>query len=173
MKHFQELLVYFSIAFLVFAPLGKNLVSRNGEKIPNFTLEDQFGTRIQSSSAKTKSLILIGCYPEDEKLCRKIARKIYWKIQTYSYGKEDQIVTIGYLVLVGKNKSSLRRELRFIQKKGYESIFLDWNGQLQSGVQRNKVYVRGYHPKKGKVVDEYWLDADNQKVKAIYDLVSS
>jgi hypothetical protein len=161
------------MVFLLFIPSDKSFVAMDGEKVPKFSLEDQFGTRIQSSSAKNKSLILIGCYPEDEKLCRKIARKIYWKIQTYSYGKEDHILCIGYLALEGKKKSSLQKELKFIQKKGYESIFLDWEGELKSGVQRNKVYVRGYHPKKGKVVEQYWLDADNQKVKAIYDLVSS
>jgi hypothetical protein len=172
MKQFLELPVYFFLFILILLIPGRTIFADDGS-LPFFSLEDQFGSRIQSKELKQISVILIGCVPEDEELCRKIARKIYWKVQTYSYGKENQIKCIGYLALKNRKKYEFHKTMHLLRKKGYESIYLDWDGQLQSGIKKKTVYIRGFHPKKGKVIEEYWEKADNQKVKALYELVSS
>lgn len=142
-------------------------------RLPPFHLKDQRGKEVHSDSLSQKSVILIGCYPEDETVCRKVARKIYWKIQTFAYGKEDKIAVIGYLVLIGKTHEESAPILEILRRPGYESVFLDWNGELVPGVQRKKVLVRGYHPKRGLVFEEQWSTSDNDRVRTLYDLVSS
>ncbi|WCL49439.1 hypothetical protein [Leptospira sp. GIMC2001] len=161
---------FFVIGLLYFAFVF-TITSKENPTLPEFSLHDQFGKAHKTSDLKGKSTILVGCLPQDRELCRRLARKIFWKIQTYSYGQEEKIVCLGYLSLGEENRSQIQPLEHLLSKPGYEPILLDWNNQLREGIIKGKVYVRGFNRRGKEIVSEQWTETNNQKVKSLFEKV--
>lgn len=139
-----------------------------GNNIPRFFLQDQFENSVDSRSLLGKRGILAGCFPEDEEICRKVARKIYWKMQSLTFGKEKDYFFIGYLLLHKTNTKVAETLLPKYRSKGYESVYLDWKGILEKGSRLGWVHLRVVDPN-GRVIMENYLDrADNEDVIRLF-----
>ncbi|MCC5815029.1 MAG: hypothetical protein JJT78_09750 [Leptospira sp.] len=136
--------------------------------IPNFELKDQFGSKVSSRDLKGKKAIYAGCYPEDEEVCRKIARKIYWKMQSLVYGKEKEYFFLGYVLLNKSNPLLAESLIPKYKSSGYESVYLDWKGKLEKGAQKGSVHIRAVNTEGGIILEEHWKKADNKDVVDLY-----
>lgn len=113
----------------------------------------------------------MGCLPEDHELCRKIGRKVYWKFQTLGFGLEKEFLCLGYLNLQTKDSLRNRKLAEKLQNPGYESILLDWKGQLAAGTKKGAVYVRGRNRSGKWIIREYWTDVSEEKIKTSFQKI--
>jgi hypothetical protein len=158
--------LFFSVFFSVSLYSENKVNARN--PIPNFRLLDQFGNKISSQDLKGKKAIYAGCYPEDEEVCRKIARKIYWKMQSLIYGKEKEYFFLGYVLLNKSNPLLAESLIPKYKSSGYESVYLDWKGILEKGAQKGSVHIRAVRPNGQIVLEEHWKKANNEDVMNLY-----
>jgi hypothetical protein len=159
---------FLGIFLFLFSFLPSFLFSESISSIPNFELEDQFGKKVSYGDLKDKKTIYAGCYPEDEEICRKIARKIYWKMQSLIYGKEKNYFFLGYIILNKSNPILAESLIPKYKSSGYESVYLDWKGKLAEGSKIGKVHIRAVNEKGHIVLEEHWIKAENDDVVYLY-----
>jgi hypothetical protein len=154
--------------FLILNPELKNSESKN-ILLPKFSLESQAGVKITEQALKNKNSILLGCYPDDWELCKKIGRKIYWKMQNYIYGREKEFEFIGYLNFENPTISQLQFFKKFKDNKNFETIYLDKKGDLKRGLKSKIALLRTYNTNGNQILYEEITSIDDEKVKWIFN----
>jgi hypothetical protein len=154
--------------FLILNPEPKNSESKN-ILLPKFSLESQAGVKITEQALKNKNSILLGCYPDDWELCKKIGRKIYWKMQNYIYGREKEFEFIGYLNFENPTTIQLQFFKKFKDNKNFETIYLDKKGDLKRGLKSKIALLRTYNTNGNQILYEEITSIDDEKVKWIFN----
>ncbi len=154
--------------FLILNPEPKNSESKN-ILLPKFSLESQAGVKITEQALKNKNSILLGCYPDDWELCKKIGRKIYWKMQNFIYGREKEFEFIGYLNFENPTTSQLQFFKKFKDNKNFETIYLDKKGDLKRGLKSKIALLRTYNTNGNQILYEEITSIDDEKVKWIFN----
>lgn len=161
------------LRFLLFIFLILNPEPKNSESInillPKFSLESQAGVKITEQALKNKNSILLGCYPDDWELCKKIGRKIYWKMQNFIYGREKEFEFIGYLNFENPTTSQLQFFKKFKDNKNFETIYLDKKGDLKRGLKSKIALLRTYNTNGNQILYEEITSIDDEKVKWIFN----
>ena len=162
-----------SMAFFLIVLAGMILAASQllAKEYPDFYLTDQFGNSVHSENLKGKRWVLVGCYPQDAEICRKVGRKIYWILETLMMKKKVHIERIGYILVHTYSEAQLQRFLPEFQKEGYESIYLDKTGELESGVKPGFAYIRAFDSQGKKVVEEYRNSITTEEVKTLFSQI--
>jgi|JI8StandDraft_1071087.scaffolds.fasta_scaffold73548_1 hypothetical protein len=136
--------------------------------LPKFSMESQNGIKITEQALKNKNSLLLGCYPDDWELCKKIGRKIYWKMQSYIYGREKDFEFIGYINFENPTVLQMQFLQNFKNNKNYETIYLDKKGFLAIGLKPKFALLRTYDSKGILILYEEISTIDDKKVEWIF-----
>lgn len=96
---------------------------------PVFELNDQYGISFSTNKIKGKPTLMLGCQVTDIEICRKVGRKIYWKLQNILWNKIDKFHFISFVSWKSENYL-VEKYLKEAQNRKYESILLDKEGVL-------------------------------------------
>lgn len=92
-------------------------------------------------------------------------------MQTFAFGKEDQFASLGYLLLNEQNKLVAEKLVLKYKTPGYEPVLLDWEGDLEKGMKKGRVFLRGFNAQGQLVFRDYKTQVDNEYVKKLYKKV--
>ncbi|WP_135355065.1 hypothetical protein [Leptospira ryugenii] len=135
-------------------------------------MEDQYQKSIQSKNLKNQTVVLMGCEKEDIELCRKIGRKIYWKLQNLLWKDSQRVHFIAYLNLTDSN-SMIERYILESREKQFEPIYFDRKGELKEGLKKDFVFFRIFG-KKGDILNaEHFKSIENESIQSIYKILKS
>ncbi|TGN20499.1 hypothetical protein EHS15_03820 [Leptospira idonii] len=138
--------------------------------MPKFSIEDQYGKTFTHQSQKGKPVLILGCELKDIELCRKLGRKIYWKMQNLLWKDSNKVSFLFYLNLKETN-SLVEKYLEDAKSKEFESVLLDRKGELAEGLQREKAYLRIFDKKGKQIHREYLSEVDETKIKEIHSIL--
>ncbi|WP_061224858.1 hypothetical protein [Leptospira weilii] len=138
--------------------------------LPHFQLKDQKGKILNSRTLKGKTVFLLGCSYVDIVLCRKHGRKIYWRMQNLIDESEDFIEFVAFVDLRNA-PSAVQTYINENKSKNYESILLDSEGILSSGIQPNFSWLRIFSRSKKQIFESYYKEINDQTVDSLYEIV--
>lgn len=160
------------LRFLILSFLFLNTESNHSETrndyLPKFSMESQNGIKITEQVLKNKNGLLLGCYPDDWELCKKIGRKIYWKMQNYIYGREKEFEFVGYLNFENPTALQLQYFYKIKNNKNIETIYLDKKGFLKIGLKLKSALLRTYDTNGKLILYENIGSIDDKKVESIF-----
>jgi hypothetical protein len=158
--------IFFLTSFILILS-ADHLLSDN---IPVFSIKDQYENRITNKNLIGQPSILIGCERDDLELCRKIGRKIFWKMQNLLWKDSNKVNFIAYLNLTETNPL-IEKFIADSKQKNFESIYLDRNGDLKDGLKSDHVFLRLYNAKGLEKSKDYLASINNDKIKEIYEII--
>lgn len=142
----------------------------SAEPMPQFHMKDQYGQSYSETSVKGKPVVLMGCFLRDLELCRKLGRKLYWKMQNLLWKDSSKVQFLLYLDFRETNKL-VEDYLEESKTKQYESILLDRKGHLTDGLRKGESYLRIYN-KSGKLISSsYQEHMENDLIEEIYGIL--
>lgn len=142
----------------------------SAEPMPQFHMKDQYGQSYSETSVKGKPVVIMGCFLRDLELCRKLGRKLYWKMQNLLWKDSSKVQFLLYLDFRETNKL-VEDYLEESKTKQYESILLDRKGHLTDGLRKGESYLRIYN-KSGKLIfSSYQEHMENDLIEEIYGIL--
>ncbi|EMO45639.1 hypothetical protein [Leptospira santarosai] len=162
---FSFRMIFFSTFFLL-------TVSVFSSDLPRFQLKDQKGKVLNSKTLKNKIVFLLGCSYVDIVLCRKHGRKIYWRMQNLMMidESEDSVEFVAFVDLRNA-PNAVRIYIDENKSKNYESILLDSEGILSSGIRPNFSWLRIFSRDKKQIFESYYKEVNDQTVDSLYEVV--
>ncbi|BDA77101.1 hypothetical protein LPTSP3_g00310 [Leptospira kobayashii] len=161
-----RVLFYFLCIFFI------STVSTHANTLPHFQMADQYGKQYNHTSIKGKPVVFLGCEIRDVELCRKIGRKIYWKMQNLLWKDADKIAFLSYLNLKETNQL-VEKYIEESKSKQFEAVLLDRKGELIQGLEPEKAFLRIFDRKGKEIHREYLETADDEKVKELYVILKT
>nr|WP_322621617.1 hypothetical protein [Leptospira borgpetersenii] len=155
------------IFFLTFFLLAVSVFSSD---LPHFQLKDQKGKILNSRTLKGKTVFLLGCSYVDIVLCRKHGRKIYWRMQNLIDESEDFVEFVAFVDLRNA-PGAVQTYINENKSKNYESILLDPEGILSSGIRPNFSWLRIFSRSKKQIFESYYKEVNDQTVDSLYEIV--
>lgn len=155
------------IFFLTFFLLAVSVFSSD---LPHFQLKDQKGKILNSKTLKGKTVFLLGCSYVDIVLCRKHGRKIYWRMQNLIDESEDFVEFVAFVDLRNA-PGAVQTYINENKSKNYESILLDPEGILSSGIRPNFSWLRIFSRSKKQIFESYYKEVNDQTVDSLYEIV--
>ncbi len=138
--------------------------------LPNFILNDQYGKSYKNTDFVGKPSLFLTCFANDIDLCRKIGRKIYWKLQNLLWSDSDQ-VHFQLVLLIPDENVLVNQYIQESKNKGYESVLIDRKGYFSDHVKKGMAHL-DIHNKQGKAV--HFLDyssIDEEGIQEIHKLL--
>jgi hypothetical protein len=145
------------------------LAKDNSSEIPMFSMKNQFNKSISNKDLINKNSIIMGCLPEDWKLCKTLARKIYWLMQNHIYGKEDSFQIIAFLSTDGLSIPKMNQLKFLLESDQIEPLYFDTKGELKVGLKRNSMLLKTFDAKGKTIRNENVIEIDKDSVNKIYN----
>lgn len=133
-------------------------------------MKDQYGQIYSTQTIKSKPVVLLGCYIRDLEICRKIGRKIYWKMQNLLWKDVSKVNFLMYLDLRETNQM-VEKYIDDSRTKEFESILLDRKGELSIGLKKKEGYLRIYNKLGVEIFSEYLETIENEKITKLHTLL--
>jgi hypothetical protein len=161
------LLLFFLQNFL--SPnLSLSAKDRNSQ-IPVFSMKNQFNQTISNKELMNKNSVIMGCLPEDWKLCKSLGRKIYWLMQNHIYGNEENFKFVGFLVTDSLSSEKLNQLKSLLNSDKIEPLYFDLKGELKKGLKKNTMLLTTYDARGKLIRNENIQSMDDKLVKEIYN----
>ncbi len=138
--------------------------------LPVFSFEDQYQNQLSSKNLNGYPIVLIGCEKDDIELCRKMGRKIFWKLQNLLWKDSPKVKFVPYLNLTVSNQV-IEKYIKDSKSRNFESIYLDRKGELTEGLRSDFVFFRIFNKKGIELKREYFESVTDEKVKEIYEIL--
>ncbi|WP_411824209.1 hypothetical protein [Leptospira sp. 'Mane'] len=135
-------------------------------------MTDQYGKHYNNITIKGKPSVFLGCEIKDVELCRKVGRKIYWKMQNLLWKDADKIIFLSYLNLKETNQL-VEKYIEESKSKQFEAVLLDRKGELIHGLESEKAFLRIFDRKGKEIHREYLETANDEKVKELYAILKN
>lgn len=148
------------------------IAKENKTEMPVFAMKNQFEESISNSNLKNKNAIIMGCYPEDWKLCKSLARNIYWLMQNHIYGKEDSYKFIAFIETENLSIQDLNQIKSLLKNDRIEPLFFDSKGELKSGLRKKTMLLTTYSSSGKMIRKENISEMNNLTVEKIYKELS-
>ncbi len=140
------------------------------QTIPKFEIKDQYGQIYSSQNLKSKPVVLLGCFLRDLEVCRKIGRKIYWKMQNLLWKDASKVEYLMYLDLRESNQM-VESYIEESKNKQFESILLDRQGQLSIGLKKQEGFLRIFSKTGNQIHSEYIEKISDENIHKIHDIL--
>ncbi|MDZ4725113.1 MAG: hypothetical protein SH817_03080 [Leptospira sp.] len=140
--------------------------------IPQFSFQDQYENKIETKNLIGKPSILLGCEKEDIDLCRKIGRKIFWKLQNLLWKDSSKVKFIAYLNLKESNKL-IEKYISESKEKQFESIYFDRKGELSLGLKSERVYLRIFNSKGNEIFNSHIEVITDEQILSIHQILKN
>ncbi|MCZ8341652.1 MAG: hypothetical protein O9301_01350 [Leptospira sp.] len=144
--------------------------SLSGQTIPKFEIKDQYGQTYSSQNIKSRPVVLLGCHLHDLEVCRKIGRKIYWKMQNLLWKDASKVEFLMYLDLRETNQM-VESYIEESKNKQFESILLDRQGQLSTGLKKQEGYLRIFGKSGIEIHSEYLEKISDENIQKIHNIL--
>ncbi|TGL63185.1 hypothetical protein EHQ58_01720 [Leptospira ognonensis] len=153
------------LILLFFIPIG---ILPNS--LPTFSFLDQYENRITSKNLLGGPVVLLGCQKEDIEICRKVGRKLYWKLQNLLWNNASRVKYVAYLNLKESN-ALIEKFITDSKNREFESIFLDRKGELESGLKTDFAFLRVFNAKGYEIYKDYLDQMTNENINTIHELL--
>lgn len=138
--------------------------------LPTFSFLDQYENRINSKNLLGSPFVLLGCQKEDIEICRKVGRKLYWKMQNLLWNDASRVKYVAYLNLKESN-ALIEKFITESKNKEFESIYLDRKGELEIGLKSDFAYLRVFNAKGYEIYKDYFDQLTNENINTIHELL--
>lgn len=140
------------------------------QALPVFQLNDQYGKTYRNSDFLGKPSLFLTCSAVDIEICRKVGRKIYWKLQNLLWKDSDKVV-FQLVILVPEENVLIDKYIQESKGQGFERVLLDRKGVFSDHNKKGMAHL-DINNKQGKSLHNFdYSSIDDDQIQEIFVLL--